>query len=88
MKTTFTIKFSKDLDKLTEAAVKAGVVGVIEQVEAATKATDILNLKKLKGHKTAYRIRLGDYRIGVFIYRDTVDFSRIVHRKDIYKVFP
>ena len=88
MKTNFTLKFSKDADKLRDTAVKTSVITVIEQVEAATKPTDIINLKKLKGHRTAYRIRLGDYRIGVFILHDTVEFARIVHRKDIYNVFP
>jgi len=47
-----------------------------------------VNLKKLKGFKTAYRIRVGDYRIGLFISNDTVEFARVVHQKDIYKVFP
>ena len=48
----------------------------------------IVNLKKLKGFKTAYRIRIGDYRIGVFIDGDIVEFARVVHRKDIYRLFP
>jgi len=31
---------------------------------------------------------LGDYRIGVFINKDTVQLARFVHRKDIYHLFP
>lgn len=43
---------------------------------------------KLEGYKIAYRIKLGDYRIGVFIEDETIEFVRFVHRKDIYKKFP
>ncbi len=50
--------------------------------------SDIKGLKKLKGFKDAYRVRLGDYRLGVFINKDLVQFARFVHRKDIYKLFP
>lgn len=35
-----------------------------------------------------YRIRIGDYRIGIFVEGKTVEFARVVHRKDIYQQFP
>lgn len=57
-------------------------------VEASNQISEIKNLKKLEGFKNAYRIKTGDYRIGVFIEEDTIEFVRFVHRKDIYKKFP
>ena len=60
----------------------------IENVEAATRKTEIKNLKKLTGYKHAYRIKIRDYRIGVYIEKDVVEFARVNHRKDIYKIFP
>ncbi|WP_374754821.1 type II toxin-antitoxin system RelE family toxin [Dyadobacter psychrophilus] len=44
--------------------------------------------KKLKGFSNAYRIRIGDYRVGIFVENNIVELARIAHRKDIYKVFP
>jgi mRNA interferase RelE/StbE len=88
MKTEFTNRFLKDLDKVHQISVKKDVINIIEMVEKATFPSEIRNIKKLKGHKVAYRIRTGDYRIGVFIENGTVEFIRIAHRKDIYKVFP
>jgi len=88
MKTSFLRKFSKDVEKLDSKAVKAAVLEIIEQIEAAETINDIRNVKKLSGFNTAYRIRLGDYRIGIFVEEDSVEFARIVHRKDIYDVFP
>lgn len=88
MKTSFLKHFYKDLDKLTLESVKNEVADTIENVESALNIGQINNLKKLKSYKNAYRIRVGDYRIGLFIENGIVEFARIVHHKDIYKVFP
>ncbi len=88
MKTAFTSRFLKDIEKLPDAAVKSAVADVIEAVEKASNLVGIADLKKLKGYKTAYRIRTGDFRIGVFISSGEVEFARVVNRKDIYKLFP
>jgi len=88
MKTVFLRKFSKDLDKIDSRQVLNAIAEVIEQVEQSKTLSEIQQLKKLTGYKNAYRIRIGDYRIGVFVEGDTVEFARAVHRKDIYDVFP
>lgn len=88
MKTLFLSQFEKDIEKIRLQVVKDDIANAIEHVEQADGLYALTNLKKLKGFKTAYRIRIGDYRIGVFIDGDTVEFARVVHRKDIYKLFP
>ena len=88
MKTVFLGHFLKDLEKINEKRIKLRVAEIIEQVENAESTINIRNLKKLKGHEIAYRIKIGSYRIGVFIENDIVEFARIIHRKDIYKKFP
>jgi mRNA interferase RelE/StbE len=44
---------------------------------------------KMVGYKTYYKIRVGDYRVGVQIERQrrTVKFMRVLHRKEIYGKF-
>ena len=49
---------------------------------------DIWSFSKLSGHDAYYRIRVGDYRIGVEVAEDVIIFVRILHRKDIYRYFP
>jgi len=88
MKVEFLAKFGKDLDKVTIPHIKQSVAYVITEIEKAKTLQDIHNVKKLKGTKFAYRIRIGDYRLGFYYEHNTVQLSRIVHRKDIYKVFP
>lgn len=36
----------------------------------------------------AFRIRVGNYRIGIYLEKDTVIFTRVALRKDIYDIFP
>jgi len=47
-------------------------------------------LDKMKGHKDKYKIRVGDYRIGLTIDKSnqTIICQRVAHRREIYKTFP
>lgn len=69
-------------------SIKASLLKVITLIEAVDSLNDIPNTKKLKGHKSTYRIRIGDYRLGFFYENETISIARFVHRKDIYKIFP
>lgn len=88
MKVLFSKKFDKTLDALKDKKLKSEISATVSNVIRAKTRHDIANLKKLKGHKTAYRIRTGSYRIGVFIEKGTVEFAAFAHRKDIYNFFP
>jgi len=88
MKTEFKASFLKSVKKIKTAQLKDEVAATIIQVEEAVDITNITSLRKLKGYKEFYRIRIGDYRIGLRINGDSVCFVEIAHRKDIYKLFP
>jgi mRNA interferase RelE/StbE len=59
--------FEKDFYKLRNKDLSRSILTAIENVAIAKSIEDISNLKKLMGHKTAYRIRSGNYRIGVLL---------------------
>lgn len=84
----FESSFNKALEKLNDNSLKLKIWAVIQEVELAQKLAEIKNLKKMKGYKTFYRIKLGTYRIGFEFINDTVNFVTIAHRKDIYRIFP
>ncbi|MES1216520.1 MAG: type II toxin-antitoxin system RelE/ParE family toxin [Bacteroidota bacterium] len=88
MKVEFLRKFSKDLDDIKSKSVKQSVIRLVELMEAENSLDKIPNTKKLKGHKNAYRTRVGDYRLGFFFENSTILLARFLHRKDIYKIFP
>lgn len=60
----------------------------IQQVEAADTLRELPSVTKLSGASNFYRIRVGDYRIGVVVEEDRVEFVRCLHRRDIYQYFP
>ena len=88
MQVEFLSKFSKDIDRINVKPVKSGLIKLIRLIESEKSLSNIPNLKKLTGHRSAYRVRIGDYRVGFFYEGSKVIFARIVNRKDIYKVFP
>jgi mRNA interferase RelE/StbE len=68
-----------------------------ERVEALVFSDEIPHdpflrgrVQKLVGYQKYYKIRIGNYRVGVKI--DPVDhiivFQRVLHRKEIYRKFP
>jgi len=87
MKLIFNTTFQKDAAKLP-VPVRKQVRQRIQLLEDAAELGEIPTIKKLKGHPNAYRLRIGDYRVGFFKEKDTVVLTRVLHRKDLYKKFP
>jgi len=88
MNVEFKNSFVKDLKKIKEKQLQSQIRELIEKVESTENMTELENVKKLSGSDVYYRIRLGDYRVGLKIENDIVCFVRFLHRKDIYRYFP
>ncbi len=88
MKVAFRNSFAKDLKSVKRKALLKRVKDLIETVEQADTLAEIPNLKKLKGGENYFRLRLGDYRLGIALENDVVNFVRLLNRKDIYRHFP
>jgi mRNA interferase RelE/StbE len=88
MKVEFKKSFLKELKKLKNKSLKSDIADCILQVESAQNLSQVKNLKKLTGYDVYYRIRVGNYRIGLKVEKDVVYFVVFEHRKDIYRGFP
>lgn len=88
MNVIFKTSFLKDLQKIKDHSLGTRVKEVIETVEKASTLQEITNLKQLKGATGYYRIRLGDYRIGLRVEGETITLVRFLHRKEAYRYFP
>lgn len=46
--------------------------------------------QKLSGYQVYYKIRIGDYRVGlrIDVQTEVVEFQRVLHRREIYRKFP
>lgn len=80
--------FEKDIKKIKDKSLKQKIKQAIINVQQAQKLADIKNVKKLKGSTDAYRIRIGDYRIGFYYLNKKVILARFKNRKELYHYFP
>ena len=88
MNIEFRKAFKKDLRNLKEPKFKQQIKGVIEDIEVAKNITDLRNVKAIQGHQGFYRIRIGNYRLGLYLNGNVVALVRFLHRKDMYRYFP
>jgi len=88
MNVEFSKNFEKQIDHIRDSKLKNEIAGIVRLVIKAESLEQIPNIKKLKGFKSAYRIRSGDYRIGIIFQAGTVYFMAFANRKEIYRIFP
>ncbi len=78
----------KDISKINDKVILKKTHSTIIAIQKSSKLSEIKNLKKLKGSKNFYRIRIGDFRLGIVYQNKTIEIIRLLHRKDIYRYFP
>ncbi len=88
MNVEFRESFLKDLSDIRDKKIAQKVRDVILSIEAAESLLDIANIKKLRGEKGYYRIRIGEYRLGFHYDGESVALVRFLNRKEIYRYFP
>ncbi|PAX45784.1 type II toxin-antitoxin system RelE family toxin [Brunnivagina elsteri] len=88
MNVEFRKSFEKDLSKIRDEILLKKIQTVIEEVENSENIGEVNNVNKLKTDGDYYRIRIGDYRIGLTISDGIIIFVRALQRKDIYRYFP
>jgi len=88
VRTGFRKSFARDLKNIRDESLHRRIREAIEQVEAATRLADVPNLAKMRTGGHFYRIRVGDYRIGIAVEGEEVEFVRCLDRPDVYRYFP
>ncbi len=80
--------FKKDLEKISDKLILNKVASIIDIIKESNRLYNISNIKKIKGFKDYYRIRIKNYRLGMKINPNLITLIRILPRKDVYKYFP
>ena len=80
--------FEKDIEKISNKKLAEQVNALIEQLENCKSLSEIHNVKKMKAKGSYYRIRIGNYRLGLKHEHETLILLRFMDRKDIYSYFP
>ena len=76
MNTQYLPSFIKDLKNLKSTPVFKSIKALVFEEIPSLPSLAQIRLKKLKAAENAYRIRIGDYRIGVFFDGETIIFVR------------
>jgi len=85
----FDKSFDKSLNKIQDPTILRRLKRVIIQLENSPSLLQVPNIVKLTGYTDYYRIRIGDYRVGIEVINGTtIRFIIIANRKNIYKNFP
>ena len=88
MEVVYLNSFLYDLKKVKDKKLLQKVKAVLLELKSAENLSAIPNSKNLSGHPFAYRIRIGDYRLGLFNSEEKLTLARFIKRNDIYKLFP
>ncbi|CAN5899902.1 type II toxin-antitoxin system RelE/ParE family toxin [soil metagenome] len=88
MEVSFSKSFYRSVAKINDQKLLGKIEGVILKAKRVNQVSEIDNIKKLVGFKNAYRVRIGDYRIGIIYENYIITFAVFGNRKDIYKYFP
>jgi mRNA interferase RelE/StbE len=82
-------RFLKELAKLP-GSVQAQAEKTVFEDLICDNPFDLGHLEQMRGYPRKYKIRIGQYRIGVTVDKQqkVIVCSRIAHRKDIYRLFP
>ena len=89
MKIIYAKTLAKDLEAVPRnSSVKKRLIRLIEKLKEIEGLDQLSKVKKIEGYDTYYRLRIGDYRLGLKLTGTTLELIRFLHRKDIYRHFP
>ncbi len=88
MKIKLKKKFLKELSKLPNEYANTIEEFVFDKLPAYNNLSEIRKVEKMTGYKDYFKIRFGDYRIGIKKENNTIIIETVKHRREIYKYFP
>ena len=88
-KVEYTKRFLKELAQLPDN-VQGRIENIIFQELKSENPFNLGYIEKMKGYSDKYKIRVGDYRIGISIDVSLkhIICQRVAHRREIYRIFP
>jgi mRNA interferase RelE/StbE len=81
--------FLKDLKQLKSLTSYQRIYELaFTTLETINTLEEIPDIKAMRGYAGRYRIRIGDYRIGIEVNGDVIEVMRVLHRREFYRYFP
>jgi len=75
----YTKSFGRDIDTIKKnATLKKRILEIIERLKEVESLDDVKGIKKIEGYEAYYRLRIGDYRLGIKLVGDTLELIRFL----------
>jgi mRNA interferase RelE/StbE len=88
MKISYSKKFLKQLAGVpSETRVKIEDF-VFNELVSVSSISSLGKVEKMQGYDGFYKVRFGNYRLGLVIENDVITVKTVMHRREIYKFFP
>ena len=87
MEVQFLRSVEKDLSKV-DLGTRRKVLRIVLALEEAGSLDQLHPIKTLSGYRDAYRVRIGESRLGQYLMGNKVQLARLLHRKEVYRFFP
>ena len=83
-----TRRFRRDVRGIGSAQIRRRLDQVIQELIEANNVTEVTGVSRLRAEGQHYRIRIGDYRLGITMDGETAVLCRFLPRGEIYRHFP
>ncbi|MDM8523323.1 type II toxin-antitoxin system RelE/ParE family toxin [Desulfococcaceae bacterium HSG8] len=89
MEVRYRKSFLRDLKKLKKHTVYSKIFELaFTTLSEADGLRNVTDVKPMRGYPDRYRIRIGNYRVGIEVHNDNVEVMRALHRREFYRYFP
>jgi mRNA interferase RelE/StbE len=83
-----TRRFLRDVRGIGSAQIRRRLDQAIQELIEADNITEVAGVSRLRAEGQHYRIRIGDYRLGITMDGETAVLRRFLPRGEIYRYFP
>ena len=81
-------QFSRDVRRLGSSQIRRRLDRTIQELIEVADITEVSGIKRLLAEGQHYRIRIGDYRLGITMDGKIAVLRRFLPRGEIYRYFP
>ena len=88
MKVEYRKRFLKDLSEIPNSARKTIETFVFSELPNLGALGSSGKIERLTGYPGYFKVRFGEYRVGLRLEGDTIFVERVLHRREIYRYYP
>ena len=88
MRVEYSKQFLKELAHIPSKTRVSIEKFIFDELPDLNNISESRKIESLKGYKDFFKIRFGNYRVGLLKENEIIVVRRVLHRKEIYRYFP